>query len=504
MILMKQKNLFYLAAAFVVGSCMLFSGCSDDDEPTEPEKDGRVTTDEMFYANKFATDILNIYYYWNSEIAEDIKLLDPNTNKNPIKTVENIRYHEGNTKVDKWTSLIDDMQKFEEGIGGVNTTFGYMPITYKLSNSENRCVSAIAYVYKDSPAYKAGLRRGDVIDQINGKDLTTVNLNQLFNSSKLTLSIAKAEFTSSGIHIQHTDRKVTMTAVKMYEDPVLLDTIYEFNGKKVGYLAYTAFDLNSIPKLVETSIKFKSKGVKELILDLRYNGGGYVVTENLMASMYAPQEAVKYGALFEKEVYNNIMTEYLLKQGESTETRLTTSFKIPHSDVTISTKNANIGLEKIYGIITRNSASASEALLSGLMPYMDVELLGEQSHGKYCTGWTLAARNAYKKVPEAIKNWGMYVMVSIYQNSNGETPCMPNGLRPDIKVNDSPFSTLQLGDVNEVMLKAALQKAGKVYDDEVPGRSFTPSITLEQVESPRKANFGKRIITSNLITSLNQ
>ena len=76
-----------------------------------------------------------------------------------------------------------------------------------------------------------------------------------------------------------------MNAVEMYEDPILCDSIYDINGKKVGYLAYSSFDLASIPQLVEISKKFKAEGVKELILDLRYNGGGYVITESAMASM---------------------------------------------------------------------------------------------------------------------------------------------------------------------------------------------------------------------------
>ena len=52
----------------------------------------------------------------------------------------------------------------------------------------------------------------------------------------------------------------------------------------------------------------------------------------------------------------------------------------------VSTKGANIGLKKVYGLIGSGSASASEALLGGLMPYMDVQLIGSQTHGKYCTG----------------------------------------------------------------------------------------------------------------------
>ena len=247
----------------------------------------------------------------------------------------------------------------------------------------------------------------------------------------------------------------------MYEDPVLCDSIYEFGGKKVGYLAYSSFDLHSIEKLVETAREFKAAGVEELVLDLRYNGGGYVITENVLASLFAPQEAVDQKLVFEQEDYNDYLTEEYRKLGYSLETRFATEFEYQDGNVTkkVSTKGANIGLKKVYGLIGSGSASASEALLGGLMPYMDVQLIGSQTHGKYCTGWMMAAEDAYKPCPKAIEDWGIYVMVSIYQNADGETPCMPDGMVPDVEVEDVPLLPYRLGDVDEPLLRAALTAA---------------------------------------------
>lgn len=130
----------------------------------------------------------------------------------------------------------------------------------------------------------------------------------------------------------------------------------------------------------------------------------------------------------------------------------------------VSTEGANIGLEHIYALISGNTASASEALIGGLMPYMPITVIGEQSHGKYCTGIPLSSTELYEmmeeRVPNAIKNWGIYVMISIYMNSENETPCMPNGLTPDIKATDDPMQPVQLGDENEALLRVALEKKG--------------------------------------------
>lgn len=146
--------------------------------------------------------------------------------------------------------------------------------------------------------------------------------------------------------------------------------------------------------------------------------------------MFAPQEAVSSKKVFEKEIYNSYLSEIYQKQGENLETRFTTEFNYPEVEVNASTKDANIGLKKIYGLIGSGSASASEALLGGLMPYTNVRLIGTQTHGKYCTGWMLSAEDMYEKCPQELKNWGIYVMVSIYQMPMEKLPvCLMDSSR---------------------------------------------------------------------------
>ena len=519
---MKRNKWLYGAAALLLSGGLLFTSCSDDDEkiPTPPEQnkpdkgDGnkRKTTDEQYYANNFAHDILSVYYYWNEQIAGDLKKLDPNTNTDPIKTVSEIKYHEGKTQVDRWTMLTDDMEQFQSGVAGVSTTYGYQPFVYRMKGTDN-LLAAVAFIYKGSPAEKAGIKRGDLIYGINGKPLTENNYLELFNSSSITLSFAEVKHSATGNVINPTEKEIKLTAVKMYEDPVLKDSVYDCNGKKVGYLAYSSFDLNSIPKLIEVSKKFKAQGVKELILDLRYNGGGYVITENAMASMYAPEEAVRMREVFEIEKYNKILTkENEKEEGFTGETRFSTEHEVPVGDgkrISYSTEDANIGIDKVYGLISGNSASASEALLSGLMPYMDVELIGSPSHGKYCTGIMLDTPTFYNKirktnVPKSIENWGIYVMIAIYQNAKGETPCMPNGLQPNISAEEDMLFQTQLGDVNEDLLKVALQRAGKVYDDKEVKSRTSLNMNMKALGIPHKANFGKRILLSGQLPSLNK
>lgn len=487
-------NRLKLTLSCLIISGYVITGCTKEEGNSDNSGDKSKITEETRYANRFAREALEIYYYWNEEISKDLNQLDPEKNSDPIATVEKIRYHDGTNEIDKWTMLTDNMDEFTSSVEGVTTTYGYTPKVYLLSENSNEVIAAVAFVSENSPAEKAGIKRGDLIYKIDGKTLTTENYLDLFYSSQIKLSMAKLD----GNTITPTT-ELSLEAVKMYENPILCDSVYNLDGKKVGYLAYSSFDLKSIPELINICKEFKNEGIKELILDLRYNGGGYVITENVLASMFAPQVNVTNKDVFEKEDYNDFFTEYYRQEGESTTTYFETEHKIEFynennqkDSIIYNTKDANIGLEKIYGIITANSASASEALLSGLMPYMDIELIGEQSHGKYCTGWMLAAEDAYNRVTQAIKNWGIYVMVSIYKNANDETPCMPNGLTPNVEAEDNPLETYQLGDENEAMLRVALEKAGKVYPASRSQETYTPD--LKAIDTPKKANFGRRII----------
>ena len=469
----------------LTGSCLWVS-CSDENEPAPQE----TLSTETIYANMLGKDIMSQLYYWNEDIAADLVQWDIETNGDPIGTVNRIRYHEGDKYIDKWTMMTDDMNSFTNSVEGVSTTYGWNLAVYRFADS-NDYFAVINYVSPGSPAEKAGLKRGDILLTLNNEYINADNYLDLYYSSTLTSILGAYDAATNTISLS--EEQVTLHAVNMYESPILCDTVYEFNGKKVGYLAYTNFDLNSIPQLVEIGKKFKSEGIKELVLDLRYNGGGYVITENVLASMFAPKANVDARDVFEKEQYNAYLTEAYRQAGISLETPFTTEFNYDEINLHISTKDANIGLKKIYGIISSGTASASEALLSGLMPYMDIELIGTASHGKYCTGLMLSGEDTYQHCPEEIKNWGVYVMISIYQNANGETPCMPDGLQPDTEAIDDPMQPYQLGDVDEPLLRAALTQAGRPYE-ETSVESRSASRMFQHIAVPQKPVFGKRIL----------
>ena len=177
-------------------------------------------------------------------------------------------------------------------------------------------------------------------------------------------------------------------------------------------------------------------------------------------------------------VYNDYISSRL---GGAQSTKFTTTFEYVDNDgndQTISTEGKNLNISKLYVITTGRSASASECLICGLKPYMDLKLFGEQTSGKYCGGsvyegskWYNDVRRdmenkgkseLYKKGVVEAENWGIYVMLSRYADKNGRTISMPDGITPDIKTSDNPTAMVQLGDPSEPMLAKVLEHAGYI------------------------------------------
>ena len=268
---------------------------------------------------------------------------------------------------------------------------------------------------------------------------------------------------------------------------------------------FTSFTLKSCERLIEACSYFKSEGVEELILDLRYNGGGYVFTQQVIASMLAPAANVEAGDILETTVYNKLLTQYY---GNGA-TKLSYTHEVKVNDETLSydTSNANIGITKLYAILDEGSASASESLLTVLMPYLPVIIVGQQSHGKFCTGvpyglmeWyseSTSSASTLAKINKIAGNWGLYVMIGRFADKNGITPCMPDGFTPDYKAEDNPKEGKALGDPEESMLAAVIaviegHPAGSGSGGAAARKKNAPARVEFRRDNPM---FGKYIIT---------
>lgn len=500
-----MKKHLILLALLTLGLCL--AGC--DKQPAanpEPDPDPVLSQEEVdaqktrLYVNTFAHAYMDAYYLWNAEIRKDLDAWKETDE--PIEKVQKIRYKNAKGEdIDRWTMLTDDFSSFYGSVTGNQKTYGFdFTLAYY---DETTICAVVTYTYADSPAAEAGLKRGDLILKVNGKTMTASNYTKVYpdllSGDKLTAVLSDGT-------------TKTVTSKEMYENPVLLSKVFDCDGKKVGYLVYTSFTMDSYADLIAACTGFKEAGVTELILDLRYNGGGFAMAEQFLASMLAPEAAVKAGDILATEIYNADLTEYFKSYGRDTNTYFTTeySFNSGGKDYKFSTDGANIGLEKIYAIISAGSASASEALLCDLYPYMDITLVGEQSHGKYTTGIMLEGPEFYEDNAEQVKknmgsigvtegkkytdNWGLYVMWSRFADKNGETRCMPDGLKPDVGVKDVPWDGYQLGDAQETMLAVVLAQCGYKPKTQLSRRPATIELGERVETAPHRADFGRFIV----------
>ncbi len=487
-----MKRFFSLALL----SLLVVSGCWNKDDDNEWEK---LPKDEqsLFFLNEFAYNMMSTYYLWNNEIKDGLSSWAYNTD--PIAKVRSVRYKDAEgSDIDKWTQMTDDYEAFQGKVTGNTSSTGMDIVLYYSDESRTNVVVVVSYVYEGSPAAMAGLKRGDIIVAVNGSTLTPENYKSLLSSTILG--------GETSILTMDDGKNISVTARQMYLDPVNCHKIIEKDGRKIGYLHYTSFTLKSCNKLISVFREFKAAGITELVLDLRYNSGGYSRTSEVLASMIVPVKEVENGSVYQQDIYNSILTD----AWKENKTFFGTEFNIGEDDgekVLVSTAGANLEISKLHMIMTGASASASESTVCGLLPYMDVDIIGERSGGKFCGGFIVDGPTWYKWVKDDIdkehynsgvkntSNWGIYVMVSRYADKDGKTASMPNGLSPDIFVADNPLDGYQLGDENETMLSVAI--SGKLPEQVLKPSSVSrrgPSRMEEQMPRP-----AMRIIPGKLL-----
>jgi hypothetical protein len=394
--------------------------------------------------NAFIVSSVEDAYLWTSTVRWD--LVDADEGVDPFDLFAELVY----TDEDRWSELTDDMVSFEESFTGVSSTFGYRLQFYLMSEGSDEVIAVVLFVYPGGPADRAGIERGDIFVRINGASITTSNYRDLYYGGVIRLTEGYLISIGNESTIIADDVEIPLSAVLMYEDPVIKDTVIDRGSSRIGYLCYTDYMVESESKLLEVFSDFRSAGVTDVVLDLRYNGGGYARTSVFLSSILAPAEVVGRKEIFLSQVWNASYTAYFAERGESLSERFT--------DTLLS---VNMNLSRIYILTGGNTASASESTIIGLSDYMEVILIGDTTHGKYCGG-VLLSPEVYDQRTNAwypdvdIANWGMYLMV--YRFSSASHPsAFPAGLAPIHYIPESDHSLYPFGNPRDPLLAKALE-----------------------------------------------
>lgn len=382
-------------ASFLATS--LISSCRKDDDEEEIE---RIAENEEFY------DLMVDWYYWYDEMPD----INPSMFMSPYEVLEALRKR----PLDRW-SYISTREEFDSYY--LESKF----IGYGFGSAwDNDGKLRVTFTFNTTDLYEKGVRRSWIIDKINGSTLQPgTNINQLLGANEVGVSNSFLFIKPDG-----SQEEMTIEKKEVFMNTVLHKEVLETGGKKAGYLVFKGFTTPSFDELDEVVDFFKAAGIDELILDLRYNGGGQTNVANYLASIIGGAEVTDKP--FAKYQYND-------KRADSQ--NFTDTFKVVQN---------NLQLERLITIATRSTASASEMVINGLKPFKPVIIIGNNTYGKPMGMNAWYYGNLYAFVPVTFK----------IANANDEGDYF-EGFIPDSYAGDD--TSREFGDPEEASLKEALR-----------------------------------------------
>ena len=364
----KQRNHFTLISVLIL---LTFASCKKEGKdlmvapPSSPTttNPGAPATSSALQFNQVAFQKSQDYYLWNTQLPATLNF---GSYTDPVGVMTAIRQYSTeagfSAPVDRWSFAMKktEWDQLSGGLGSLfssTSTEGDFGITV-FFRAENDL--RVRLVEPNSPGGAAGIHRGWRITKINGNtDITTANatfiIDNIYKSTTASVTFVKPDGTSVDI---------SLNAAHYQKKSVYMDTVYNTISGKAGYLVYNSFLGNIGASAAEYSrvfSKFAAAGITDLIVDLRYNGGGYVDLQSQLANYIINNSA--NGGLMMKQIYN--------------------SNHAAENSTTFFNKSGSVNLSKVYFIVSRSTASASELLINNLKPYMDVRLIGSaNTHGK--------------------------------------------------------------------------------------------------------------------------
>ena len=297
--------------------------------------------------NAFVRDTMNDIYFWYREMPE----VDPAAYPSPDALLEALRHR----PLDTSFSYVG-MRAAEEAFYSDSQFIGY-GFSMKLVGPDDLRVSQ---VFPASPAAAAGLARGHQLLQVNGVDVAALllagTLDAAFGAGDVGV-VGRVRFRDLAGAVHEAD----MTKALVTIPTVSLTRVYEVRGRKVGYIVFKNFVQPSVAALDAAFATLFPERVHDLVLDLRYNGGGLVSVAQHLAGLIASKPTSEQ--TFAQFVHND----------KNAHRNQTLRFPFP--------ANA-LALRRLIVITTRSSASASELVINALRAFIPVVVIGETTYGK--------------------------------------------------------------------------------------------------------------------------
>lgn len=335
-----MKKLIFLLVLSIIG----LSSCKKDVSPATPPLPPSI--DEQARDTLYA--VMNQFYFWYKLMP----VVKPADYKDPYTLLEAMRYK----TLDRWSFI----QTYDQYIAQTTGSFVGHGISMGLDPSN---LVRIAQIYNKSPLYSKGVRRGWIVKKLNGTDLAPIFISKNSSAYSTLIGASTAGVNNTFLFQTPAGKDSTIASTKaafILNTVILADTLHLKSGI-TGHLVFDQFIPPSNLELQTAFAYFSQNNIKDLIVDLRYNGGGDLSVLQNMTSYVAG--SAKFNTTFLKLTFNDKNTRY----------NISYPFKTVASPLTLT---------KLIVITTRGTASASEDFINGLKPVLDVRSIGDTTNGK--------------------------------------------------------------------------------------------------------------------------
>lgn len=358
------KVIIALAALFCG---VVFAGCAKEEielEKEEPQKETEVVvvdstnTNQQDYALrkavKYYMNNCFPYYYWHDDMDSTVKSLNQSDYKDIYEFFEATLYPR-----DRWSWMADGSYFAQSETGEYEGTWG-ASLTQQIEYYNDYDIR-VAYVFPGSPFAKNGVKRGWILTEIAGRPvMETVRDGSFYaeyNKSPQTFTFAEDD---GAVHT-FTAELASVDTRSSIKTTVFQPSDFPGLSEPVGYFNYLTFNASMLDDIHDAMSYLKAANVHKLILDLRYNGGGDSRASQLLVDYLAPSSANSKPYVHRSH-----------NKAHASEDVISYVSRMPNA----------LDLDALYVIGGDGTASASELVINGLRPFLDLTLVGDTTYGK--------------------------------------------------------------------------------------------------------------------------
>ncbi len=393
---------------------LLVSACEKDPSLNDPGSNATI--------NQWTLKQMQQYYYWNDKIGK--------TNDHqqaPDLFFKNLLFQK-----DHYSRILQTLNSDTYG-NTLTNTFGFDMVQVQTTD---QTIQLVTQVVPFSEGYLMGLQRGDSISHINNERINQGNMQLLLDKS-LPLPT---------MQLKRNDGKLFNLPSSYISQPVLYAAKLISTSPTVGYIFLSQFDFSGAYSLLEVVQHFKSQQVQELVVDLRYNPGGQVAFAAFCALLLAD--------IKENDIFARYQGNRNIKNREDSFAAALQGQPDGYSFSAKDILKQGLHLKRIYMLTGPNTASASEMLMNGLAPYVEVVQVGNKTYGKDMASTTLTTP---QEIHGAERAWHLIPMIYKIYNKAGQGN-YSNGISPQKVTDEFAFLPLvPIGDSRDPLIREALR-----------------------------------------------